>query len=126
MNFTEYLKNEWVPALGCTEPASIAYAALLAAAELGAKPSIQALERATGYVQTSSGKIVWGLKSTYKRHGTINLFAALDVATGTIQSKTTVTKKRPDFQAFMDEIVATVPDGKDICGFRTKSATQYD
>jgi transposase len=44
------------------------------------KPSIQALERATGYVQTSSGKIVRGLKSTYKRHGTINLFAALDVA----------------------------------------------
>jgi transposase len=34
------------------------------------KPSIQALERATGYVQTSSGKIVQGLKSTYKRHGT--------------------------------------------------------
>jgi transposase len=78
------------------------------------KPSIQALERATGYVQTSSGKIVRGLKSTYKRHGTINLFAALDVATGTIQSKTTVTKKRPDFQTFMDDIVATVPGGKDI------------
>ena len=28
------------------------------------KPSIQALERARGYVQTSSGKIVQGLKST--------------------------------------------------------------
>ena len=39
------------------------------------KPSIQALERKTGYVCTSSGKIVRGLKSTYKRHGTINLFA---------------------------------------------------
>ncbi len=37
------------------------------------KPSIQALERRTGYVYTSSGKIVRGLKSTYKRHGTINL-----------------------------------------------------
>src|SRR3546814_5620729 len=33
------------------------------------KPSIQALERARGYVQTSSGKIVQGMKSTYKRHG---------------------------------------------------------
>src|SRR3546814_6138637 len=31
------------------------------------KPSIQALERARGYVQTSSGKIVQGMKSTYKR-----------------------------------------------------------
>ena len=39
------------------------------------KPSIQALERKTGYVQTSSGKIVRGLKSTYKRYGTINLAA---------------------------------------------------
>jgi len=78
------------------------------------KPSIQALERTVGYVQTSSGKIVRGLKSTYKRHGTINLFAALDVAAGTIQSKTTVTKKRPDFQAFLDDIVATVPSDNDI------------
>lgn len=30
MNFSEYLRNEWVPALGCTEPASIAYAGLMA------------------------------------------------------------------------------------------------
>lgn len=46
------------------------------------KPSIQALERATGYVETDSGRIVRGLRSTYKRHGTLNLFAALQVATG--------------------------------------------
>jgi transposase len=78
------------------------------------KPSIQALERTTGYVQTSSGKIVRGLKSTYKRHGTINLFAALNVASGTIHSKTTVEKKRPDFQLFMDDIVATVQEDKEI------------
>jgi len=78
------------------------------------KPSIQALERKRGYVQTSSGKIVRGLKSTYKRHGTINLFAALNVASGVVQSKTTATKKRPDFQAFMDEVVAEAPKGKSI------------
>lgn len=78
------------------------------------KPSIQALERKTGFVQTSSGKIVRGLKSTYKRNGTINLFAALDVATGVVQSKTTATKKRPDFQSFMDEVVAEVPGGKEV------------
>ena len=53
----------------------------------GREPSIQALESKTGYVQTSSGKIVRGMKSTYRRHGTINLFAALNVATGVIQSK---------------------------------------
>ena len=55
-----------------------------------------------------------GLKSTYKRHGTINLFAALNVASGVVQSKTTATKKRPDFQAFMDEVVAEIPAGKAI------------
>jgi transposase len=78
------------------------------------KPSIQALERRTGYVRTSSGKIVRGLKSTYKRHGVINLFAALPVFSGVIQSKTTSTKKRPDFQAFLDEVIADVPADKDI------------
>jgi transposase len=78
------------------------------------KPTIQALERATGYVQTSSGKVVRGLKSTYKRHGTINLFAALNVATGIIQGKTTQTKKRVDFQAFMDEVVADLPKDREI------------
>lgn len=78
------------------------------------KPTIQALERATGYVLTSSGKIVHGLKSTYKRHGTVNLFAALDVATGVIREKTTQTKKRLDFQAFMTELVAAHPPGREI------------
>ncbi len=79
-----------------------------------AKPSIQALERATGYVQTSSGKIVQGLKSTYKRHGTLNLFAALEIATGVIRGKTTQTKKRIDFQAFMSEIITDQPPDRHI------------
>lgn len=78
------------------------------------KPSIQALERANGFVHTSSGKIVRGLKSTYKRHGTLNLFAALNVASGVIRSKTTATKKRPDFQAFLDELVAEVPVDREV------------
>ena len=78
------------------------------------KPSIQALERAQGYVQTSSGKIVRGLKSTYQRHGTVTLFAALEVATGVIRGKTTQTKKRADFQSFMDEVVADQPADRQI------------
>jgi hypothetical protein len=48
------------------------------------KPSIQAIERASGYVETDSGKVVRGLKSTYKRHGTLHLFAALEVGTGQV------------------------------------------
>jgi transposase len=78
------------------------------------KPTIQALERASGYVLTSSGKIVHGLKSTYKRHGTVNLFAALEVATGVIRGKTTQTKKRVDFQAFMTDLVAEQPPDRAI------------
>ena len=78
------------------------------------KPSIQALERARGYVQTSSGKIVQGLQSTYKRHGTVNLFAALEVATAALRGKTTPTRKRTDFQAFMDELVGDQPADRQI------------
>ena len=37
MRFSEYLAGEWRPALGCTEPACLAYAAALAAAGQGAK-----------------------------------------------------------------------------------------
>lgn len=78
------------------------------------KPSIQALERTTGYVETDNGKIVRGFKSTYKRHGTLNLFAALQVATGEIQTATTTLKRREEFLQFMDQVVAGVPAGREI------------
>ena len=78
------------------------------------KPSIQALSRRTGYVRTSSRKIVRGLKSTYRRNGTLNLFAALNVATGKVRHKSTATKTRADFQAFMDEVVKDVAPDQEI------------
>lgn len=78
------------------------------------KPSIQALSRKTGYVETSSGKIVRGLQSTYRRNGTLNLFAALNVATGEVKSKTTKTKKRPDFQLVLDNVVKDVAAHQEI------------
>lgn len=78
------------------------------------KPSIQALERAGGYVQTDSGKIVRGFKSTYKRHGTLNLYAALEVATGAIHGKTTTLKRRVEFQEFMDGLLAELPGDREI------------
>jgi transposase len=53
------------------------------------KPSMQAIERPSGYIETDSGTVVRALKSTYKRHGTLNLFAALEVGTGQVHSKTT-------------------------------------
>lgn len=78
------------------------------------KPSIQAIERTRGYVHTSSGKIVQGIQSTYKRHGTLNLFAALNVATGAIHGKTTKAKKRVDFQQFLHEVIAHQPAHRQI------------
>ena len=78
------------------------------------KPSIQALTRPTGYVHASSGKIVRGCKSTYKRNGTLTLFAALKVATGEVIGRTSETKKRADFQAFMDGVAAELPPDKEL------------
>ena len=78
------------------------------------KPSIQALERTTGYVETDNVKIVRGFKSTNKRHGTLNLFAALRVATGQITSQITTTKRREDFLGFMDAIIAETPADNEL------------
>lgn len=78
------------------------------------KPSIQALERKTGYIKTDSGKVVRAYKSTYKRHGTLNLFAALKISTGEIYGKVTEAKKREDFQGFMDDIVAEYSPEQEI------------
>jgi transposase len=78
------------------------------------KPSMQVIERASGYVETASGAVVRALKSTYKRHGTLNLFAALEVGTGQVQSKITDYKKRADFQSFLEEVIADQPSDKEI------------
>lgn len=78
------------------------------------KPSMQALSRTTGVVKTSNGKIVTAVKSTYKRNGTQNLFAALEVATGIIHGKPTKTKKRVDFLSFMDDLLEELPQGGGI------------
>jgi transposase len=78
------------------------------------KPSIQAIERSSGYVETDSGTVVRALKSTYKRHGTLNLFAALEVGTGQVHTKFTDYKKREDFRGFLEGILADQPQDKEI------------
>jgi transposase len=78
------------------------------------KPSIQAIERPSGYVETDSGAVVRALKSTYKRHGTLNLFAALEVSTGQVHAEFTEAKKREDFRAFLDGVIADLPPDKEI------------
>src|SRR5271170_3469966 len=78
------------------------------------KPGIQAIERPSGYVETDSGKVVRALKSTYKRHGTLNLFAGLEVGTGHVKTKFTEFKKREDFRSFLDDVLADQPQDKEI------------
>jgi hypothetical protein len=51
------------------------------------KPSIQALERAQGYLKLPSGRAMIGQSHDYKRNGTTTLFAALDVATGHVTGR---------------------------------------
>ncbi len=53
------------------------------------KPSIQALERAQGYLKLPTGRAMTGQSHDYKRHGTTTLFTALDVATGQATGGTT-------------------------------------
>jgi len=78
------------------------------------KPSMQASERSTGYVETDNGKIVRGFKSIYKRHGTLNLFAALEVATGAIHTETTKLKRRVEFLEFMDNVMTELPIDREV------------
>jgi transposase len=50
------------------------------------KPSIQALERAQGYLKLPNGRSMIGQSHDYKRNGTTTLFATLNVGTGEVSS----------------------------------------
>lgn len=70
------------------------------------KPSIQALERAQGYLRLPDGKAVNGYSHCYKRHGTTTLFAALEITTGLVKTGHYNRRRRREFLDFMNEIVA--------------------
>ena len=74
------------------------------------KPSIQALERAQGYLRLPDGKAVSGFSHGYKRHGTTTLFAALDITTGMVKTGHYGRRRRREFLDFMNEIVADYRD----------------
>jgi transposase len=73
------------------------------------------LSRRTGYAATSDGKLARGLGSTYRRNGTVNLYAALEVATGRARAKTTGAeqKTKKGFLAFMDGLLADLPGAEE-------------
>jgi transposase len=79
------------------------------------KPNIQALEFRAGYAVSSDRKLIRGLESAYRRNGTVNLFAALEVATGRIHGKMTGAnqKTKKGFLTFMDELLLELPDAEE-------------
>ena len=74
------------------------------------KPSIQALERAQGYLKLPNGRSLTGQSHDYKRHGTTTLFAALEVATGKILATHSKRRRRVEFLDFMDRVTAAFPN----------------
>jgi transposase len=74
------------------------------------KPSIQALERAQGYLKLPNGRAVSGHSHDYKRNGTSTLFAAFEVATGKIKVAHKNRRRRVEFLDFMNQIVAGYRD----------------
>jgi transposase len=74
------------------------------------KPSIQALERAQGYLKLPNGRALTGHSHDYKRNGTSTLFAAFEVATGKVTTAHKNRRRRVEFLDFMNDIVADHPD----------------
>jgi transposase len=77
------------------------------------KPSIQALERAQGYLKLPNGRALTGHSHDYKRNGTSTLFAAFEVATGKLTAAHKKRRRRVEFLDFMNTVVAAYP-GQEI------------
>ncbi|MDR1039741.1 MAG: IS630 family transposase [Deltaproteobacteria bacterium] len=81
---------------------------------LDEKTSIQALQRATGFVRTRNGGFVRAMNSTYKRNGVVNLFAGLDIKKGIVYTQKYERKRRIEFLQFMEQLVDEVPGIRDM------------
>lgn len=77
------------------------------------KTAVQALDRLDPVLPLSPGRAErHGFE--YYRHGTLSLYAALDVKTGTVQGKTTRRHTSADFISFLADIVAKTRSAKEI------------
>ena len=74
------------------------------------KPSIQALERAQGYLRLPNGRALMGFGHEYKRHGTTTLFGALNVVSGQVRAGHYNRRRRREFLDFMNDVIAEYPD----------------
>src|ERR1700736_234604 len=77
------------------------------------KTAIQALDRLDPVLPFSPGRLErHGFE--YYRHGTLSLYAALNTRTGQVVGKTTQRHTSEEFVAFLEQVVATQPAGKEI------------
>jgi transposase len=77
------------------------------------KSSVQALDRLDPVLPMSPGRAErHGFE--YYRHGTLSLYAALNTKTGTVIGKTTPRHTSQEFVAFLSDIVASQPRGREI------------
>jgi transposase len=77
------------------------------------KPQIQALDRTAPtlpMLPTTPERAT----HDYVRNGTVDLFAALDIATGTVITDLRKTHTSADFVAFLNKVNRNVPDGLDV------------
>ena len=77
------------------------------------KPQIQAVERTAPVMPMRPGQVERHTHD-YKRHGTTDLFAALDVKTGTVIGACKGRHRAVEFRAFLDQVEAAVPADLDV------------
>jgi transposase len=76
------------------------------------KPQVQALDRTEPVLPLRAG-IPARQTHDYIRHGTTNLFAALNVLDGTVLAHCAPRKRHTEFLAFLDQLDRTVPARRD-------------
>ena len=80
---------------------------------LDEKTAIQALDRRDRVLPLSPGRVErHGFE--YKRHGTLSLYAALNIQTGDVVGKTTARHTSQDFVGFLGEVVVTCEPDQEI------------
>ncbi len=77
------------------------------------KPQIQANEGTTPVLPLRPGQLERRSHDDV-RHGTLDLFAALDVKTGTVIGACKARHRALEFRAFLDQVEGAVPDGLDV------------
>ena len=85
------------------------------------KTSIQALERTQRPLPLRSGRAARHTHD-YKRHGVVDLYAALEVATGQVTHRLSATHTAADFLAFMRKVVRAYP-GRELHVILDNSST---